>query len=229
MASTLAAETKRSAERRATLNSTKSRVCCEKNKLRYEEPLSPSSASSTAPRITLPYSRSHSSSEGNGGPQAQLLGIAGVDSGNKWRNEIFENLMPEFSPHEIGHRFLPVRRLGPAKRFGDNLPARPGLSRELVEQGLRRHRHFLHFAVAQHITRRPRIGLQSSPSIPSSRIRSRRLRCPESFAGRIRRESRLARWCRSRRRRALRASNSSTGSRAFAGARRRQARRFPRR
>jgi hypothetical protein len=65
--------------------------------------------------------------------------------------------MPEFSPHEIGDRFLFVRRLRPAKRFGDNPPARHRGQQGTCQQGLRRHRDLLQLAVPQDESRRLRV------------------------------------------------------------------------
>ena len=96
---------------------------------------------------------------GKCGAQAELFGIARIHSGNKRRDQIFENFVPKLPAHESGHGFFFARRAGAVQRLGNYFPARARAQQGTGEDALRRHGHLLQFAVAQHVARRARIGL----------------------------------------------------------------------
>ena len=113
-----------------------------------------------APRRTLPYWRSHSSSDGNAALQAQFFGIAGVDAGDKRRDEIFQNFVAEFSAHETSATdSSSVGGLRFALKGSEAIFQRePDAEQGRRQQRLRRHGNFPQAAVQQDVARRARIG-----------------------------------------------------------------------
>ena len=91
--------------------------------------------------------------------QAQLFRIAGVDAGNERRNEVFENLVAEFAPHEIRYRFFFAGWPSASERLRHDFPARPGTQQGSGQHRLRRHGNFAQPALPQDVARRARVGL----------------------------------------------------------------------